>query len=261
MKFHFDRFIRAIMLAGFSLLIFYLHITNQIGQYLHLEYLFFVQLASVLFLFLFFIQVKSIFAEDNAEHDLACELYGCTHEEGIGLRSKIQQIISYTILILPLVVGFLIAPTILDSSIAEKRVVITGATIKETTKIQTGSNNSQHIVLTEENYAIETTRIRENPIDFAGAIIELSGMLHKTNQLAEKQYVISRFQMTHCVADATVISFLVEFDEHPHFHENDNWVKIKGVLEVVEIDSHLLPSINVKSWEKIDMPENPYVCR
>ncbi|WP_096199640.1 TIGR03943 family putative permease subunit [Bacillus sp. FJAT-45350] len=258
MKFHLDRFIRALILALLSLVIFYLHYTNQIGLFLNPEYLLFTEIASVLFLFLFFIQVSTIWTKEGAEHDWACQLFGCSHETSKGISSFINNIIMYGTLALPVIIGLFFVPTVLDSSIAEKRTII--PKMEEIENVSATLDREEQITITDDTFAEITGNILQDPESYNGYTVQLSGMLHKAQGLTDTQYILSRFQVTHCVADATVINLIVEFDEHPHFHEHDSWVRIIGEIRVIKTEEKVIPIIQVLQWEKIEMPDNPYVC-
>lgn len=70
--------------------------------------------------------------------------------------------------------------------------------------------------------------------------------------------VISRFLITHCVADAGIVGFLSEFDEASALAE-DTWIEATGILDVTTYNGAQLPLIKITDWKTIDQPEEPYL--
>jgi putative membrane protein len=70
--------------------------------------------------------------------------------------------------------------------------------------------------------------------------------------------VLSRFLITHCVADASIIGFLSEFSEAPLL-DNDTWIEAEGVLDVTTYNGTELPLIKITNWKKVKEPETPYL--
>ena len=102
------------------------------------------------------------------------------------------------------------------------------------------------------------SRINENPESFAGRTIKLTGFVFKEGDFAKNELVLSRFFITHCVADASVIGFLTEFEGADQLQQ-DSWLEIEGVLAVGNYDGYQLPIIKVTGWDMINEPTEPYI--
>lgn len=128
MKFNFQQAFRALILLLFTTFIFKLHFTGEITQYVNPKYLMLSQIAAGLFLFFFLIQLQRVWTEkhehtDSCNHEEVC----CQHDHG-NTAFSFKKLISYAIIIFPLVTGFLLPAKTLDASVANKKGVMTSLT-------------------------------------------------------------------------------------------------------------------------------------
>ena len=123
MRFHFQQAIRALILLVFSTLLFKLHFTGEITKFINPKYEALSQIASILFLILFFIQMTRIWTVEEHSHPYCDhEDHDCSHHHDHGDSPfHIKKLISYLIIAVPLITGFLLPPKVLDASIADKK--------------------------------------------------------------------------------------------------------------------------------------------
>lgn len=114
------------------------------------------------------------------------------------------------------------------------------------------------IKFTEENYIAMTTIIDQNPERFVGKKVEILGFVFREHDFNEDQFVIARFGLSCCVADASVFGTLATFPEANQYGD-DKWVKLEGTLTTADYHDWKLPSIDVSSIEVVEQPETPYV--
>ncbi len=112
--------------------------------------------------------------------------------------------------------------------------------------------------MTKENFSSYSDVLFQNPETFKNKEIFLEGFVLKGDNLKENEYVVGRFLITHCVADATVIGFLTHFEEEGSFQDN-SWVKLLGTIDVANHNEKRLPLIKVTRWKLSEKPEEPYV--
>ena len=117
---------------------------------------------------------------------------------------------------------------------------------------------SEIIEMDEDIFLTYYSRITESPVSFAGRTLKLSGFVFKEGDFAANQLVLSRFLITHCVADASVIGFVTEFEGADQLKQ-DSWLEIEGVLTLGSYDGYELPIIKVTSWDTINEPNEPYL--
>lgn len=298
MRFHFQHFLKAVLLGLFTLFFTNLHITGDIAKYINPKYDFMSKIAAVFFLVLFLIQLSRIWQKKHVHH--VCS-HGCSHDHGNGHWS-LKRIVGYSIVAFPIVTGFTLPPTTLDASIAaNKGFLLSQGSNGENAD---GSNkdsltedaeslvekenidiySSEHIPLPNNNYLSEEEyndkfrllqesetiqmtddmfgsyygEINDNPQSYIGKTIKMSGFVFKEEGFTSNQLVISRFLITHCIADASIIGFLAEF-QGAETIEEDTWIEIEGVIDIGTYGGYELPIIKVTSLNVIDEPSEPYI--
>jgi putative membrane protein len=307
-KFHFQQAVRALILLTFTIFIFKLHFTGEMTKFINPKYLGLSQSASVIFLILFFVQTtriwtikESIHSHSHCEHNH--QNHTCEHHHDHGdTPFTIKKLISYSIIIFPLLTGFLLPAKILDASIADKKGGMTILTNQKQTN-NGGSSENDNLVKNENQYEenhvideninpniMEQNSISEEEYDqltqrlsassnivmndamfstyydeikvdiqkFKGKQIALKGFVYKENGFNKNQLVISRFLITHCVADASIIGFLSEFPEASTVKE-DTWIEANGVLDIATYNGTELPIIKITDWIQISEPKEPYL--
>lgn len=118
--------------------------------------------------------------------------------------------------------------------------------------------DSNTIQMNEDMFGSYYGAINKNPIDYIGRTIKMSGFVYKEESFNPNQLVVSRFMITHCIADAAILGFLTEFDE-ANVLEDDTWLEIDGVLDITNYDGFDMPVIKVTNWKVIDEPAEPYL--
>ncbi|MDN4494917.1 TIGR03943 family putative permease subunit [Ureibacillus aquaedulcis] len=296
MKFHFQHFLKALLLGLFTLFFANLHITGDIIKYINPKYDYMSKMTVIFFFVLLLIQVTRIWQEKHTHH--VCS-HRCDHDHG-NSHWSLRRVVSYSIVAFPIVTGFMVPPATLDASIAankgflvsqgggqsggtERKSLMEGAeSLVEKEDIDIYS--SEHVPLPNENYlseqeydgklrllqeseSIQMTEdmfstyygeINDNLESYVGKTIKMSGFVFKEEGLTGNQLVISRFLITHCVADASIIGFLTEFTGAVTIQE-DAWVEIEGVLEVGNYNGYDLPLLKATSLNVVEEPSEPYI--
>lgn len=93
---------------------------------------------------------------------------------------------------------------------------------------------------------------------FIGKEVEISGFVYRTEDMNKQQFVIGRFIMNCCSADASPYGMLVHFD-HANRYPNDTWIKIRGTLDQTVFNENEILVIQAQKIQKITPPESPYV--
>ncbi|WP_397538801.1 TIGR03943 family putative permease subunit [Rummeliibacillus pycnus] len=112
--------------------------------------------------------------------------------------------------------------------------------------------------MTDNFYTIYYDDIIDNPSKYKGKTIKLKGFVLKEDDFKQNQLVISRFLITHCIADASILGFLSEFPEAYNLDE-DTWIEAIGTIDITTYNDASLPIIKVASWKKIKEPKKPYI--
>ncbi|WP_404330115.1 TIGR03943 family putative permease subunit [Mesobacillus maritimus] len=317
MNFHFQQALRALILLAFMALILKLHLSDEITKFINPKYIRLSQVASVLFLILFLIQITRIWTTKQEHHHTCNHEPGedsCHHHHDHGDSPfTMRKFISYSIVVFPLLTGFFLPAKVLDASIVDKKggmavlanqkqkangdedrtSVGDSAVLPEDSSQTSEEEPIEDYSYIEENAVLELEYEnlmskeeydqlihdlkQSNKIDmedsvfaafydeiasdldhYKGKEIELTGMVYKEDGLEQNQLVLSRFLITHCVADASIIGFLSEIPESTSI-DQDTWIQAKGVLDVTTFNGVELPIIKVTNWKEVEEPKEPYL--
>ncbi|PGT89660.1 TIGR03943 family protein [Bacillus sp. AFS040349] len=276
----FQKFIRGIILVGFTMLLFKLIISGDITNFIAPKMLPFIYFATGTFLVLGTIQ---IFRSDSKKDiDLFCDC-GLDHT---AKSSPIKSLLIYSIFLFPILTGFMFPEVILDSSIVAKRGINLGtssvaaeenqntSTQEKSTGESTAADdsqpksvddlyiegllNSEKIVVTDVEYQKISGYLETHLDEFVGKEIELTGFVYREPDFTQNQMAVSRFTVSCCVADLQVMGTLATGDEVKNL-KNDEWVKVTGVIEKTDRNGVTIPSIGISSLEKVEAPSDPYI--
>lgn len=117
---------------------------------------------------------------------------------------------------------------------------------------------SPKLEMSDYNFPPYYMDINNNMEIYLGKEINLKGFIFKEEGMAQNQLVLSRFLITHCVADASIIGFLSELPEASTLEE-DTWIEAQGIIETTTYDGAVLPIIKTTNWHTIAEPSVPYL--
>ncbi|MEH6967127.1 TIGR03943 family protein [Priestia megaterium] len=114
-------------------------------------------------------------------------------------------------------------------------------------------------ISTNDTDYIPVMNIIENNTDqFIGKKIEVNGFVYREKGFKDNQFVVARFGISCCAADASVYGLLSTL-ENASTLKKDTWVHIKGIIQKTTYNEENVPYIQVQQIESIDQPDNPYV--
>lgn len=93
---------------------------------------------------------------------------------------------------------------------------------------------------------------------FIGKTIELSGFVYRQDDFPSDQFVVARFGVTCCTADALPYGVMVTLTNAKDY-PNDTWVKVKGTISKTTYQGEDIILVDVKKIQKIPEPNSPYV--
>ncbi|MDQ2741476.1 MAG: TIGR03943 family protein [Chloroflexota bacterium] len=97
-----------------------------------------------------------------------------------------------------------------------------------------------------------------NPKDYSGKPVTVSGMVLQAQGIAPPGYfMVMRYQVTCCIADARPIGLVVKDTSHGTV-KNNQWVKVTGVMGASSYQGSALAVVEPKSIQTIK-PGNPYM--
>lgn len=93
---------------------------------------------------------------------------------------------------------------------------------------------------------------------FIGKKVDISGFVYREADMAENQFVVSRFAVQCCSADASPFGFMVDSSLGKGLNK-DAWVKVTGTLNATEYGGNRILKIDATKVERIPAPKTPYV--
>ena len=96
------------------------------------------------------------------------------------------------------------------------------------------------------------------PAAFDGTAADVIGFVYREPGFAEDSFMLSRFTMSCCVADAFPIGMPVNAPEASDY-EAGVWLRARGELRAADFDNELMPVLFADSLESIAEPRQPYL--
>jgi uncharacterized repeat protein (TIGR03943 family) len=93
---------------------------------------------------------------------------------------------------------------------------------------------------------------------FNGKQADLIGFVYREAAFPDNQFMLARFTISCCVADASAIGVPVEWDAAQDYPA-DTWVRIQGTWEVGTFRGDTVPILHPVSIDKVDQPDHPYL--
>jgi putative membrane protein len=203
--------------------------------------------------FLFLAQSLLNFKENPSDEAYPADLSDSVGENRSLLRN---QVITLLLVATPLLLGLLIPARPLGASAATNKV------LRNTTFLNT--NPANHAFLLEipaENRTImdwlQLTGIPDQT-SLTGEPVNVIGFVYQDPRLAENQFLVGRFLITCCTADAFVVSMVVNWPDADTLPSNQ-WVQVIGKLAFEEMDGTLQPLVQADTVQKVGEPAQPYL--
>lgn len=227
--------------------------------YINERFIWLVVMAGIGCLILSQVVLQARFAAHKAdvakEDDLGCQDDACHahHDHGHGAVSGWNL----WWLALPVLLGLLVPARPLGTTALATRGIKTIAPINARDNSATFSFNlpaSERNVLDWTralNYAGDPAQFTDDPAD-------VTGFVYHDPRLEEGQFMVGRFTITCCVADAFAIGMVVHWPEAEQLVDN-SWVRVQGSIEIAEMEGQRKPTIRAYSVEPVPQPPQPYL--
>lgn len=290
--------IRAVLLAGFAMLIVYLFHTGDIALYIAPKMEILVKLSAIGLYAAAIYQIYAALQARMKKHKAVdCD---CGHHH--AKPSKVKNVLVYGLFILPLALGFLVPTGTLGSALAAKKGVSFGgneavsrAAVSEQqppaaptqgdTPADSGADANadpldalfpfdeytvDHAALAKRLYAQEIIDIPEKQFiehltaldlyrdAFMGKKVRISGFIYKEDDMGSNRFAVSRFAMNCCSADALPYGLMAEWPKASGYAE-DEWVTAVGTIGLSHYLDNEILTLELTSIERIEAPETPYV--
>jgi uncharacterized repeat protein (TIGR03943 family) len=177
---------------------------------------------------------------------------GHDHDHDEGERAPIWPLL---IVALPLALGTIIPARPLGASAVPNRGVATDMAVAVD---QSGSRLS--IVPSERNLLDWVRLISANPDPAAldGEEADVLGFVYRDPRFGDDQFMVARFTITCCVADALAIGVVVSADDASEY-PTDTWVRVQGSFHEGVLDGTAMPVLVADEITPVQPPEQPYL--
>jgi putative membrane protein len=183
--------------------------------------------------------------DDHPHHN-----HGHGHDHG-------DQVSAWPILLvaLPLVLGVSVPASPLGSSAVDVRGVST-----EFSTTASSGERTLTIVPGERNVLdwVEAINEADDPAEIAGEPADVIGFVYRDPRFADNQFMLARFTITCCVADAMAIGIVIE-DPAAAEYAADTWVRVEGEFAEGAVDGNTMPVLVAEAITPIEPPEQPYL--
>lgn len=159
------------------------------------------------------------------------------------------------LVVLPLLAGLLVPARPLGVSALANRGINTGAGL--TARAGSGALNAIAIPSTQRS-VLDWIRISNDGNLAPGEMADVVGFVYHDGRLPENQFLVGRFSIACCVADAVALGMVVSWPDAAGLPDN-RWVRVAGPLQVYSLEGRNLPMIAAQRVEIIPEPEQPYL--
>ncbi len=160
-------------------------------------------------------------------------------------------------MVIPLLLGVLIPARALGTSALPNRGITVSSpfTIQNTTNVQALDRPAAQRTVLDW---IRAFHAQSNPQSLNAEPVDVIGFVYHDPRLQANQFLIGRYAIACCIADATAIGITVNWQQSAAL-ENNHWVRVQGSIASGELDGQAVPVINADQVLPIQEPDQPYL--
>ena len=160
------------------------------------------------------------------------------------------------ILSLPLLIG-LVAP---EQPLSSASLSTRGVSLNAPVSISQKTTDSLAVEQDDRTILdwVKLFNYEGDPSAYIGEDVNVIGFVYHDPRLPEGEFMVSRFIITCCVADAFAVGMTVDWPQDIQFEDN-TWINVRGTLDVTQIGSQTVPLVHATSIDPTSAPEQPYL--
>jgi putative membrane protein len=89
--------------------------------------------------------------------------------------------------------------------------------------------------------------------------VDVTGFIYHDIRLKEGEFMVGRFALTCCVADALAVGLVVTTWPGASQLPDNGWVRVQGTIIPYALDNQVIPGIKAQNVESIPEPQQPYL--
>jgi len=164
------------------------------------------------------------------------------------------------IVALPLLLGWLVPPRPLGAAAIGNREINLGSMGSLASVAPPQAGETMGLVAGEKNILdwLNDFQRSSNPADFAGEEAHLIGFVYRDGRFADNTFMVARFTVSCCVADAAPVGLIVQWPDAASLPA-DQWVDVTGHLAVGTFAGQQIPILVADSITLTEPPAQPYL--
>jgi putative membrane protein len=244
------RFLQFMVLGGLAVFLSLKYSSGNLVWYINQRYMPLTAIAIIGFLGMALAAILSI---TRSVHHHAHE------EEEQGSPAKIplvSSVVGIIILSIPLLLGIAVPAKPLTASMINTKGMSASAPLSSG-----GAKKAVLDISPEDRTVLDWIKIFNNQTDisrYLGQKANVIGFVYDDPRLPEGHFLVARFAITCCVADAMAIGMAVQSPDAKNLQDN-TWVDVKGPVQSIEIGGQKLPLILAESVTQVNQPQQPYL--
>lgn len=237
------RFLQAFILLALSLFLTEKLLSGKLSLYINIRY----APLTVFGIIVLAIMTVALIRGPKTDHDHQ----GANHEHKHNNSTK-----SLVILFVPLLIAFLIPVRPLDAGAASTHSMNVSAPL-------TGSSSQtrQFEAAADTRNILDWIRIFNSgtdPSPYLGQMAHVTGFVYHDPRLPANQFIVSRFVITCCAADASLIGMIVTWDESKGLKDSA-WVEVKGPVQSTQLGGQPIALVQATLVQPVEQPQQPYL--
>lgn len=124
-----------------------------------------------------------------------------------------------------------------------------------------GANTAAFAIAPENRNILDWLRSFNDSADytaFNGQPVDVIGFVYREPTFADDQFMVARFTLSCCVADASALGLPVTYPAAATLEEGA-WVHITGRMQVGDFGDDLMPIVQPDAVVPVEQPEHPYL--
>ncbi len=268
------QWLQALVLIGLGLYFLDNMLTGRVALYVNdAQFGWVPWLGTALFLAIGVVQVIDLIRPHTSEpehddhnhaHSHAEECEDCDHDHTHHAHadhddhdhSHAPSWLKLVIVGIPLMIGIFIPAKPLSSAAVQTGGISTGLS-----SVGSGTSASFDVAPTDRTVLdwVREFGSASDVTQFAGQAADLTGFVYRDIRFDGKpQFMVARFVISCCVADASAIGVTVQAD-HADQWQQDAWIHVTGKFAIQSVNGTPTPVLVADSVQPVNQPDHPYL--
>jgi putative membrane protein len=231
--------LQVVILGGMGAYFGYNVISGNVTNYINARFVWLSAMAAMVFLLLAIFSAYRLLRREGTIH------YNFSEPEPVTWAVLVT-------VALPLVFGTMVPSQPLGASAVQGGL---------TTNAVLDTNETGFTVAPENRNILDWLREFNRVDDYAafnGQRADIIGFVYREPDFAPNEFMVARFTVSCCVADASAIGMPVYYRDAPTL-ETGEWVHVQGTVAAGMLGGDVLPIVQAETLEVIPVPEHPYL--